>query len=137
MGGRLVWLSTAASVLVLIGACARSDGPQTGTTASAFSETQGIAGSLLTAAGELVDGQVLVWGISAEQAGTSTTIGMFARPTAAVFTTRGRYQVDLEPGWHIVTATVSAQVCGEFQVDVAPGAIITVDFECADRPPES
>src|SRR3990172_13180263 len=48
MGGRLVWLSTAASVLVLLGSCARSDGPQTGTTASAVGETQGIAGSLLT-----------------------------------------------------------------------------------------
>ena len=137
MGGRLVWLSTAVLVLVLVGSCARSDGPETGTSASAVGETQGIAGSLLTTAGELVDGQILVWAISAKQAGTSTTIGMFSRPTAAVFTTGGRYQVDLEPGWHIVKATVSAQVCGEFQVDVAPGAIITVDFECADRPPDS
>jgi hypothetical protein len=115
------------ALLLLIGGCS-------GSSATTSSEAPGIAGSLSTTEGQLVDGQVLVWAMSAEQVGTSTTTGLFARPTAAVFTTGGHYQVDLEPGWHLVTATSSGKVCGEFQVDVAPGTTITVDFTCSGIP---
>ena len=135
MGSRHPRLSTVASILLLLGSCS-SDEPRTGTSTSGVTEVPGIAGSLLTTDGQLVDGQVLVWAISAEQVGTSTIAFPFARPTAAVFTTGGQYQVDLEPGWHIVRATASGQVCGEFQVDVAPGTILTVDFTCAGGTPE-
>jgi len=83
--------------------------------------------------GQAVDGQIMVWA-SEEQPSTTTSVGVFARPTAAVSTSTGAFQVELKPGWYIVRATATGgQVCGEQAVEVQANHTTFIDFTCDRR----
>ncbi len=70
--------------------------------------------------------QVLLW------AGTTEIpVGLHPRPTGELTTHDDHFELDVEPGTHLVRVTeLDGDACGEVAVEIRAGQSVNVDFDC-------